>query len=557
MVNEQTARCVCTVPEGGSGVRGITVLLVSVGLVCAQTVTVDLATTFQTIEGFGAFANFGQWSVKQGPFYTPVDVEGSGFYDSLVSEMGLTMLRTMAGHEYNPAPDVWDPSSMQGDYKKFFMMTKFREAAERHDEPLRFVTHVWSPPGWMKVSGEAAGGAEAAPDCETTDCRLIDGMEDEFAHFLAEYVKVIADSTGVDYYAVSIQCEPAFQEPYASCVYCPDHYVETFKTVVDTFRSRGMTNHFFAADDMMWKYPDVFIGALRSDPEALADVHAWGSHGFKVGARADTGSWNGPTDTQKPLWKTSGCPSGDGMNNWDGMMAHALDLLSFLRDGKGSAWLNFSAHVVCVPGSEDSSAGHCALMVNGTPTARYYGISHFSRYIRPGARQVACESSDPAVIAAAFTHQGTGCFTTVLVNRDSTTKALDGISGDGVPDTLEMVVSTETEKLLRDTVLSGDAIELPPSSIVTLVAGRYRSTGALAAAPHDADRHGRGALTDGAGAAVVADMYGLDGRLVRRVALGGADALLESRLAARVYTVVLRDSHGTAVRRHTRLLPTR
>jgi len=497
-----------------------------VSAACAVTITVDTTVKYQTVEGLGAFANISPWKVRSGPFYVDVNLDAIGFYDSLVSELGATMFRTMAAHEYNPSPGVWDPLPMSGAHKQFHTIRKLKAAADRQAEPLRFITHVWSPPGWMKVSGAAEGGVEASPDYNSTDCRLLDGMDDEFAHFLAEYVKVVNDSTGADYYGVSIQDEPAFQEPYASCVYSPQRYASVFTVVADTFRTRGMQNRFFGAEHMMWAFPSVFESAIRSDPVALGHMHAWAIHGYQDGVRADTGSWGGATATDKPLWmaSTSGWGYGTTVNDWLPAMTLGRNILSFLRDSKGSVWTWWSVMEVCAAGCEqsDSVAGF-ALLANGTPTAKYYVSSHFYRYVRPGARQVASTSSDLEVRVVAFRHSANDCLTLVLINSGTTAKTVSGITGQGVAQSFEMVTSTESAKLQRSTVNATDAIELPAGSITTLVAGAYRGTGGVAVRAPELSR--RPAVSPGTHLVRSARLFSLAGRLVsgpaRNVSIAG------------------------------------
>jgi hypothetical protein len=244
------------------------------------------------------------------------------------------------------------------------------------------------------------------------------------------------------------------------------------------------------------------------------------------------------------------------MNNWSGMMTHACDLIGFLRDCKGSAWLNFSAHVTCAPGTEEENAGQCALMVNRTPTARYYGLSHFTRYIRPGARQIASTTSDPGVMVAAFRHEANDCFTLVLVNKDTTAKTVNGIGGAGVPGSLEKITSTETVKTQRDTVVAAGPIELPPRSIVTLVAGAYRSTGSIAVIPGpDTRRQPRAGALGGAAPASVS-AHGLDGRQIARFGYArwaSGRGLQPGALAPGVCALIYRDSRGLVLRRETLL----
>jgi len=447
-------------------------------------VTVNLATQYQTIEGFGAYMAMSPWKVKSGPFYVDVNLDAVGFYDSLVSELGVTMWRTNVADkadDFEPSEGVFNPSALLnfgsniiGNARKLMAVA----AAQR--EPVEFFTSCWSPPSWMKVGGVAACGVEAAPDVNNqtaSTCRLSVGMESAYATFLETFVRIFQDSTGKELYGLSTQDEPAFTETYESCWWSTTRYRDVLKIVARQFRAHGLNTGFIAAEDMSWAFPNHYESYIRQDAEALGYVRAWAVHGYTDGVHSDTGAYRGETPTDKPLWQTetSGSGYGSGINDWNGAIVLARDILKYLRDGKMAMWTWWSLQDICgAAGCEATAPSEYCLIANGTPTAKYYASRHFYRFIRPGARQVASTSGNASLQVAAFRHEAHNCVTIVLLNTSSSALTVN-LSGSGLPATYTMETSTASAKRVQSTAgLSGIAI--PATSIVTLVSGQYSHT---------------------------------------------------------------------------------
>lgn len=461
----------------------LAVLLCALPAISAE-VSVDLSTRYQTIEGFGAFMRIAPWREKSGPFYADVDLDALHFYDSLISALGLTMIRVFpdAGFEADSGVFQVTGSGEFGMVGQFNNIRKLTAAAQRQQEPLTFIMSVLSPPAYMKPSGEVAGGIEASPNYNSTDCRLKDGYDDVFARYLVNYLNVQKDSTGVDMYALNIQNEPAFQEPYASCVYNASRFASVSRAVGEALEGAGIPTPLFGAEHMSWAFPNAYENYIRQDLETLRHFRAWAVHGYTDGNSADTGAYAGATATDKPFWMTETSGSGygattDGINDWPGAMTLARSIHNYLRDAKMSAWVYYTLQSVSSNGDASNTYG---LIADGTWTDKAYVSHHFYRYIRPGARQVASSCDDGQVHVVAFYHEANDCHTLVFMNEASSSRTVTAINGAGLPSTWTLVVTNASEKLTTSTVTAGQNITLPAQSIATLVAGTYRGTGPVA-----------------------------------------------------------------------------
>ena len=510
------------------------------------TVSLDRGERYQTVEGYGAASAFVKpWMVYDGPFPEEVDMEEVGFYDTIISELGMTMFRIAGQGNIEQTPGVTDnPGYWSGTYPH---IRGFKAAAERQNEPLRFISTSWSPPAWMKVNGEVTCGSAGHPNCVTTDCRLKPDMGPHLADYLVRYVRLLKDSADIDLYALSMQNEPAFKEPHGSCVMCPAEYRDLFKVVARRFRDDGLMTRFYGAEHCEWGW-GVFEAAIRNDAEALGYMHAWATHAYTNGAHteSDTGAYDGPTATDKPLWQSETGVASRGLRHWPVGIDAAVTLGSALRIGRIATWLWWSLMNSVSSDIHTHNTTHCQ-MVNGQPTDKYYITSHYARFIRPGARQIKSESSDTSKVkVVAFYHEDHDCMSLVLTNPTASAATVS-LSGANLPATFEKVTSTSAAKLQRTTVAGNEPISLPDSSVVTLVAGAYRNTGVADDTRVVAPSGSAGFTSPAVADAVRMEILTLGGR---RVAVLDAcsNATAPRRLPAGIYVRALVDAHGRVLR---------
>jgi len=514
-------------------------------------VSVDKGTRYQIIEGFGASITaeyvIRPWKVRQGPFAVDIDLDSVGFYDSVITDLGVTAIRTDMRHSFSRSSGQYGVSDEIE--RLWYDLRKLKDAAQRHHEPLVYIGTVWSPPGWMKVSGTTA-----CPGLPDSQCRLKDGYADTLADYLVRFVETLDDS-GLPYYAVSFQNEPAFGQPFSSCVYTALPYRETLKSVGHAFDRAGLPQKLYGAEHMSHAFPSQFERAVRGDAEALGYMDAWAVHGYTDGVAADTGSFGSGSEDQKPLWmtETSGTGYGESWADWGKAMVAAKSILKYLRDGKISLWTWWTLQGGgCTVGEERGYAWN--LHTCGRPNHKWHVSRHFFRFVRPGARQIASTSSDSDVLSVAFWHEGGQCLTIVLANMGTTSKTVNGITlnGGSAPATFERILSTATEQSVASTVGSSETITLPAQSVTTLVSGIYRGTDSLTAVHEPSVSPG--AVRNPVARSGVRRLYGIDGRLVDRSGMG---TLRNGRFATgNIYITV--DTHGRATKvcgRPERVLP--
>jgi len=443
------------------------------------TLTIDATREFQTIDGFGAHGGRDNWW-HNGPHYT------DEFGSLIIDDLGLTITR----NEFYP------DNGEQGKQYPFFRSMKAK--AEASGEPLKFMATVWSPPARMKTNNSTSGGGELKTD-----------MYDDYADYLVAYIRDLKTQCGVDLYAMGLQNELAFVEPYNSCVYTPVQFRDLAKIAGTRFRQAGVSTMLLGPEDMAAGGVGLYMKALCDDPDAkeamgVLAVHGYGSDGATPGANS-TQIWGGlgrlAQKCGKPLWMTE--TSGYGLD-WNGVMDLAKSIYVALKYGNLAAWVWWSL------GEFGGGEGY-SLVDEGQPTRLFYASKHFYRYIRPDAKRIHCAVDDSAsVLACAFQHRAQKTMTVILINISSSQKQVS-VTGDHLPSSFSVYQSTSSENCQRKTTVSG-AITLPGRSLVTLYGENFTPPDPSSAV-HAI--HGRLPATVQAGHGVV-ELYTLKGERVSR-----------------------------------------
>ncbi|HEV8084027.1 MAG TPA: PKD domain-containing protein, partial [Chitinophagaceae bacterium] len=223
-------------------------------------VSIDLTKKFQTMEGFGGFGALKEYWA-QGPFVT------DAFVNTLINDLGLTILRDNLTTSFEPANDNADP--FVTDLSKFNINSSISGADEPLSEHLdylikmkaaglqKLIVSVWSPAIWMKYNNKPGNGTQnqnSAPAYTTnptaTTNQLKTDMYNEFAEMCVAYIKIIKQQTGIDIYALSIQNEPRFSQFYSSCVYDGNAMRDVLKVVGKRFHDEGLTTKLFLPEDV-------------------------------------------------------------------------------------------------------------------------------------------------------------------------------------------------------------------------------------------------------------------------------------------------------------------
>lgn len=500
----------------------------------AVAVSIDKSTTYQKIDGFGAFNAIKAWTYKDGPFYVPVDL--TDFYNELVDDFGMSMIRTNV-----PVPCGDKPAEntfvLDADAKSSWLhITRLREIADARGETFRVIASCWSPPAWMKINNNCASpGGNNFLDPKNFEA---------FGNYLVSFLRTIKNEYGIEIYAISPQNEPAFDQPYSSCnYYNGDNYAKMLEVVGPIIKNSGLNTKIFGVEHMAWAYPN-WESAIDNNATAdkTLDFHA--VHGYKDGVAPDPGSFDRITAGKQPLWMTETTNFGD---DYAAGMKAAKTVLTALTKGNFSAWVFWKlmgAH---------TSYGYEFLVHedNGNKTPTFYTVGQIYRFVRPGMVRIKASCSDGDLMVGAFKDDSRKSLGIVLVNSSSSAKTVTlNISGGETPPSFEMITTASgaLRKKQAD-VSASDQITVPGNGIASL-GYKHRGGNPTATAlpmPAVAPRAAEAFVP------TTMAVFDLNGRLVCKLDVAGIRALSrvwngydrQGRAVARgTYHTVLVDSRG-------------
>jgi glucuronoarabinoxylan endo-1,4-beta-xylanase len=400
-------------------------------------VVVDPSRAYQEISGFGAC--FITWK-------TPPDYFDPSFYDRLVYDVGLSIIRCPIPGQLELHNDDADPNHFRWEGVDLTTLdTRMRMCQEFQRRGVKtFIASLWSPPPWMKTNRNLEHGGHLRPD-----------MRDEYAEFLALFIAAARERYGIEIHALSLQNELLFIEPYDSCIYHPNQIREAIRAVMRRFaRDKISTKILFPedmnfADRLLW-----YIRPTMEDPETSKFPGFFCSHG----GNGEMSNWkkihDGIADYQRAYWMTEG---GGKRTNWRAGMALATQMHNAFVGGHLGAWVFWQVNDIYDQG----------------PTRTYDVARHFARFVRPGARRVESACADASLLVSAYHHVDAGTLTHVWINTGQ--KALVArlrVAGEGAPSVYRVSRSGEQETsvdLGRARAQDGAIeLEVPARSILTL-----------------------------------------------------------------------------------------
>ncbi len=446
----------------------------------AAEITVDTAKQYQTIEGFGTCLI--AWVDRYRELCRTEE-----FQRVYVNDLGFDMLRVNLWGPVcpNAVEDWreirWQDFDMSVDGGRGQVFLDFGNGICKLNPDVKIIGTVWSPPPWMKVTGQltdtASNAVRANSYGEITN-RVKPECYMHFAKWLVEMVK-LHEAAGAPLYAVSPGNEVQFTQRFESCVWDGPDYARIVGILgkmleeegyghVKIFGPETMTSHFYEGGT-----PD-YIRAIMSDPEAAGQLDVFATHGYAdngfeadVSANSSREFWAFVEQYGKPFWITEG---GTGGHDWPTPLCNgvATGIHNALVAGNVSAYVPWQ-----VIGSRDTH--HLMVYQNGqiTYTPKTYAVMHYSRFIRPGAVRVDASPAYGAVQASAFKHEAGGALTIVLLNPGEDEQPVTvRFAQDPGFGSMELYRTSATEGMSRlpDAPVEGGTVQLtmPPLSMVTL-----------------------------------------------------------------------------------------
>ncbi|KAK7997845.1 hypothetical protein PG989_005885 [Apiospora arundinis] len=400
-----------------------------VGFAASQTsVTIDVGTKYQQIDGFGFSQAFGRAKEFQGAS-SSTQKKALDYLFSTETGAGFSIIRNRVGSggkgdsilPNSPGSPSGKPSYVwDGDDRGQFWFTK--QAVGYGVKTI--IADAWSAPGFMKTSG-----SESKPGylCGTTGRSCSSGdWRQAYADFLVQYVKYY-NQVGFNITHLGFLNEPDFSPSYSQMQISSNaqEAISFLPTLHKTAAAAGVDVSLICCDAMGWQMQSTYTTALvnAGSTQYLGVITG---HAYSADPRSPL------TQTSLPKWNTEAGP-GDGsgkafVKTWYSRGANeegftwANKLAVAMVQAQLSAYLFWEGFEI----KQTQSGSHLVDATDGTnpvPSGIFWAFAMWSRHIRPGARRVAATGSPNGVITGAFLNAD-GSLVVVFTNTGTGTQSV-------------------------------------------------------------------------------------------------------------------------------------
>ncbi|MDB5236080.1 MAG: glycosyl hydrolase [Hymenobacter sp.] len=317
-----------------------------------------------------------------------------------------------------------------------FRIPFIKQAMAAAGGKLTLYASPWSPPGWMKTTGEMLRGG-----------KLLHQYRQAWADYYVKFIKAY-EQQGIPIWGLSVQNEPMATQKWESCIFTGEEERDFIKGYLGpTLAKGGLGSKKLIAWDHNRDLMFQRASAVLDDPQAAKYVWGIGYHWYETwtgsGMLFDNVRRVHETYPDKNLLFTEGCLEKFELaqvNRWDLGEKYGMSMIGDFNAGT-VGWTDWNV-LLDETGGPNHVGNFCYAPIIGDTkagkliyTSAYYYIGHFSKFIRPGAKRVATASNRDALQTTAFRNPD-GSVAVVVMNQ--TDKPLDfqlWLTGQGAKTT--------------------------------------------------------------------------------------------------------------------------
>lgn len=335
------------------------------------------------------------------------------------SGIGLSMLRQTMGasdfnvstYSYNDGEEDPDLSRFSIDRDRDYILPRVKEALSISPR-IKVMASPWSPPGWMKSSGDLIGGT------------LLNAHYQTHADYFVKFVEAY-EAEGIPIYAVTPQNEPG---------YSPSHYPGMILTksqqirfigdyLGPTLREAGLERVKIICHDHNYDGLDIPQAILESPASEYVAGSGFHHYGGPIQAMSTLNS----QFPEKGIWFTEG-----GFGEWNDHFDNIVHEMIEIPRNWAKAIVLWNAALdqnsgPSVIGDDNPNEGMLLVRSDGIDevsyNGQYYFLGHLSKFVRPGAVRISSPSWIGDVETVAFENVD-GSFALVLANRNQSARSV-------------------------------------------------------------------------------------------------------------------------------------
>ena len=322
---------------------------------------------------------------------------------------------------------------------KISLIPMINDALKKRKNKIRIMASPWSPPAWMKTTGEMNFGG-----------KLKSEYRDTWADYYCKFIEN-CEKENVPIWGLSIQNEPEAKQTWDSCLYTAEEERDFIKNHLGPSLKK---HNLLDRKVIIWDHNrDVMVERARtvlSDPDAAKYVWGTGFHWY-CGDHFDNVQKVHDEFPDKQLIFTEGCQEGGPhIGSWDLGERYATSIINDLNRWT-VAWIDWNL-ILNEQGGPNHVGNYCSAPIIVDTRSKdllyqssYYYIGHFSRFILPGDK---------------------------IINSKNTNDKIDVLSSINNQNIVNTVIQNKNESRVEVNYNRGkvnSVFSIPERSIVTVV----------------------------------------------------------------------------------------
>ena len=303
---------------------------------------------------------------------------------------------------------------------KISLIPMINDALKKRKNNIRIMASPWSPPAWMKTTGEMNFGG-----------KLKSEYRDTWANYYCKFIES-CEKENVPIWGLSIQNEPEAKQTWDSCIYTAEEERDFIKNHLGPALEK---HNLLDRKIIIWDHNrDVMVERARtvlSDPGAAKYVWGTGFHWY-CGDHFDNVQKVHDEFPDKQLIFTEGCQEGGPhIGSWDLGERYATSIINDLNRWT-VAWIDWNL-ILNEQGGPNHVGNYCSAPIIVDTRSQdllyqssYYYIGHFSRFILPGDKIINSKNTNDAIdVLASINDQN--IVSTVIQNKNDSCVELNYI----------------------------------------------------------------------------------------------------------------------------------
>jgi glucosylceramidase len=322
---------------------------------------------------------------------------------------------------------------------KISLIPMINDALKKRKNKIKIMASPWSPPAWMKTTGEMNFGG-----------KLKSEYRDTWADYYCKFIEN-CEKENVPIWGLSIQNEPEAKQTWDSCLYTAEEERDFIKNHLGPSLEK---HNLLDRKVIIWDHNrDVMVERARtvlSDPDAAKYVWGTGFHWY-CGDHFDNVQKVHDEFPNKQLIFTEGCQEGGPhIGSWDLGERYATSIINDLNRWT-VAWIDWNL-ILNEQGGPNHVGNYCSAPIIVDTRSQdllyqssYYYIGHFSRFILPGDK---------------------------IINSKNTNDKIDVLSSINDQNIVNTVIQNKNESRVEVNYNKGNVnsvFSIPERSIVTVV----------------------------------------------------------------------------------------